>query len=81
LARSLPRIVVGFALLAVAGCDDSPTSRAERDAAGTGYPEDRLITDSIPADPEVDRDPTPQTGTGGVIPGGGDAGAAGRQQP
>lgn len=56
-------------------------SRAEGEPAGTGYPDDRVITNSVPAEPEVDRDPTPETGTGGAIPGGGGAGANGQRQP
>lgn len=81
MAFPLRGTVAGLALLAIAGCDDSPTSRAEGDSAGTGYPDDRVITNSVPADPQVDRDPTPQTGTGGEIPGGGSAGGEAERQP
>ena len=76
MADALRATVVGLALLAIAVCDDSPTSRAEGESAGTGYPDDRVITNSVRADPEVDRDPTPQTGTGGPVSGADRPGAA-----
>lgn len=67
-------IAVGLALPAVAGCGDSQTSHSSGERSGADYPEDRVITGTVP-DPEIDRNPTPQTGTGGEIPGGGAAGA------
>lgn len=67
-------IPIALAMLALASCDDPQTSQSGGERSGADYPQDRVITGTVP-DPEVDRDPTPQTTTGGEIPGGGSAGA------
>lgn len=74
---ALRTILAGLALFAIAGCSDSQPSKAEGETGGTGYPADRVITGTVPgADQatDVDRNPAPQTSTGGEIPGGGAAG-------
>lgn len=67
-------IPIALTVLALSGCGDSQTSQSSGERSGADYPEDRVITGTV-ADPEIDRNPTPQTGTGGEIPGGGAAGA------
>lgn len=63
-----------LALFALAGCGEEQTSQSGGERSGADYPPDRVITGTVP-DPDIDRDPTPQTTTGGEIPGGGAAGA------
>lgn len=62
-------------MIATAGCSDSGTSQSDTSAAEeqTGFPDDRTVTGATTSS-DVDRDPTPQTSTGGEIPGGGEAG-------
>ena len=66
--------LVAWALLLVAGCSDSNTSQHETSAAEElTVPDSQTTTGSVPPQ-QGDRDPTPQTTTGGEIPGGEEAG-------
>lgn len=75
MTHTFRRAFAGLALAAIAGCGDSQTSQSSDERSGAEYPQDRVVTGTVP-NPEIDRDPTPQTGTGGEIP----AGAAGREE-
>lgn len=68
--RAVRRALAAGTLVALAGCGD-PQPQADGDAAkdATGYEaEDVIEAPTEPGRAEQDRDPTRQTGTGGVIP-------------
>jgi hypothetical protein len=70
--QSSNRILLAFAgaaFLAAAGCDEQARPSGDAKSQQDRQTDDHVVTGQVPpGDVETDRDPTPETSTGGIIP-------------
>lgn len=67
--NSVLLVLAGAALLAAAGCNEQARPSGDVKSQQDQQTDDNVVTGQVPpGNVETDRDPTPDTSTGGIIP-------------